>query len=81
MRAIRQEVDGSVRRLRGAAAIETFDTLLTADEIDYDEETGYAEARGRVKFVNYEEGENLEANRAEYNLRTKIGRASCRERV
>lgn len=48
--------------------------LLTADEIDYNEETGEAEARGNVTFENFESGEKLSASRIEYNLKEETGR-------
>ncbi len=73
VRAASQEAEGPNRRLRGGAELESADFTLRADEIDYNEETGYAEARGNVKFRNLESGEELEADRAEYRLREKTG--------
>lgn len=61
-------------RLRGAAAVETVDTLLRADEIDYNQETGDVEARGNAYFENFEREERLEADRIEYNLREERGK-------
>ncbi|MCU0245573.1 MAG: hypothetical protein MUC42_03305 [Bryobacter sp.] len=74
IRALRQEVEGPVRRLRGAAELETPDLLIQADEIDYNEETDYAEARGNVRYRNYDGGEQLEAERVEYFLGEQRGR-------
>ncbi len=74
VRGATQEVEGTMRRLRGAAEIETTEIRLSADEIDYDEAKGYAEARGNVRFDNFEGGEHVEADRAEYNLRDETGR-------
>jgi LPS-assembly protein len=74
VRAVRQEVEGSKRRLRGKAEVETFDALLTADEMDYDEESGIAEARGNVTYRNYQSGEELKCSRAEYDVNQERGR-------
>ena len=71
---LRQEMDGPVRKLRVAARLETAEMLLTADEIDYNELTGEAEARGNVNFENFDNGEKLAASRVEYNLKEETGR-------
>jgi LPS-assembly protein len=47
---------------------------LQADEIDYDEQSGYAEARGHVIFDHYAGGEHIEADRVEYSLKNETGR-------
>jgi LPS-assembly protein len=73
VRAVTQESEGSFHRLRGAAVVETTEMILKADEIDYDEEKGYAEARGNVKFDHFAGGEHLEADRVEYNLKNETG--------
>jgi LPS-assembly protein len=72
--AVNQQVEGKKRRLRGAARVETVELLLTADEIDYDEQTGDSEARGNVYFKNFESGEEMRCDRAEYNVQTQTGR-------
>jgi LPS-assembly protein len=69
-----QEMEGPIRKLRVAARLETTEMLLTADEIDYNEDTGEADARGTVTFQNFQNGEKLEAVRMEYNLREETGR-------
>lgn len=74
IRGVSQEQDGPQYHLRGAAEIETTDSLLQADEIDYDSDNDYAEARGHVRYTNYEQGEKIEADRAEYHLDTKRGK-------
>ena len=71
---LRQEMEGPIRKLRVAARIETTEMLLTADEIDYNELTGDADARGNVTFENFENGEKLTAVRMEYNLKEESGR-------
>lgn len=71
---LRQEMDGPIRKLRVAAKLETTETLLKADEIDYNESTGDAEARGNVYFERFETGEILQATRVEYNLKDGKGK-------
>ena len=74
VRGIHKEVIGSVYHLRGKAELETTEGLLTADEMDYDEATGYAEARGNVHYKNFDSGEELYCNRAEYNVIEERGK-------
>ncbi|HBY64059.1 MAG TPA: hypothetical protein DEH78_29910 [Solibacterales bacterium] len=69
-----QETKGQWRYLRGAAAIETTELLLEADEIDYNEVTGEAEARGNVRYRSYVGGERLNAARVEYNMKSETGK-------
>src|SRR6266700_931872 len=45
MDAVTLESDGPLRKLRGAARIETTEMVLYANQIDYNADTGYAEAR------------------------------------
>ncbi len=68
-----QAAEGSRYRLRGSAELETTDSLLQAEEIDYDEATGHAMASGHVRYKNFETGEELEAERVEYNFRDQTG--------
>jgi LPS-assembly protein len=70
----RQEAEGSVYHLRGSAYIETTELRLSADELDYDEETGEAEARGQVHFLDFERGQELWADKVEYNLQLETGK-------
>ncbi len=71
--ADKQETEGSVSHMRGHAHLETTDRKLLADEIDYDEDTGEAEARGHVYFENFIEGDKLRCDRGKYNIRTETG--------
>ncbi|MGQ9917448.1 MAG: LPS-assembly protein LptD [Bryobacteraceae bacterium] len=73
VRAAQQEREESRYRLRGKAQIETREMLLEAEEIDYDQETGVAEARGRAHYVNFTSGEQLWAERIDYNLKDASG--------
>ena len=72
--AVTQESEGSLIHLRGQAHIETTEVMLRADELDYDQETGDAEARGNVKFVHYANNEELQAEKVEYNVKKETGK-------
>lgn len=72
--AILQETEGPLSKLRGRAHVETTEMMIEADEIDYNQNTHYAEARGNVKFDHFERGEHIEADRVEYNLESEEGR-------
>jgi LPS-assembly protein len=74
VRAVKQEKLGSVYHLRGNAEVETTDMMLKADEIDYDESSADAEARGNVRFEHFVRGEKLQASRAEYNIDDETGK-------
>jgi len=71
--AEQEESDGKVLHLRGNARVETADALLTADEIDYNQETHEAEARGKVRYESFSHGEKLDCDRADYNTESKTG--------
>ncbi len=66
--AVTQETDGPLRKLRGRARVETAEMVLYADEIDYNESTRYAEARGNVHFKHYIRNEEIFASKVEYYL-------------
>ncbi len=70
----RQVSESGVYHLRGHAVIELSDTILKADEIDYNEETGDAEARGHVYYENFTQNERLTCDRVEYNTDTQHGK-------
>ena len=72
--AVDQDAEGTKYKLRGNAEVETIDMLLKADEIDYDKETGEAEARGHVRFEKFDTGEKLQASRVQYNLDAQTGK-------
>jgi LPS-assembly protein len=72
--AVTKDVVGGVYHLAGAASVETTQAKLWAEEIDYDENTGEAAARGNVYVKYFEKGEEMWADRAEYNLQTDTGR-------
>jgi LPS-assembly protein len=68
-----ETVDGPWRHLRGSVRVETSDMLLQTDELDWNTETGDVEARGHVHYVNYNRGEMLDCDRAEYNIDQETG--------
>lgn len=74
VRAVTQEAEGSIYRLRGDAVVETTEMILRADEIDYDQNKGYAEARGNVRFDHFADGTHIEAERVEYDLKNEAGK-------
>lgn len=74
IRAVQQEAEGSIYKLRGAAELETSDTLIRADYIEYNEITGEANAEGNVTFRSFVSGETLRAERVEYNVREETGK-------
>ncbi len=74
IRSVTQEVDGVMRHMRGMVHIETNDMLLTADELDYNSESGDVSARGHVHFEHYARGEKMDCDRAEYNVETETGK-------
>ena len=63
-----------MRHLRGGVHLETSDMLLRADELDYNTETGDAEARGHVHFEHFVRGEKLDCDHAEYNVNMETGK-------
>jgi LPS-assembly protein len=72
--AIQQEKNGSNYILRGNAQLEATDWILKADEIEYDEESREAHARGNVRFEDFKTGEKLNASRIDYNVEDETGK-------
>jgi LPS-assembly protein len=73
VRAVTQEMAGSVRKLRGHVELESSEMLFRADELDYNEATGYVEARGNVYFQHFTRNEELWADKVEYHLDDETG--------
>ncbi len=71
--SVTQEANGEWRYLRGSARVETTDTLLQADEIDYNSGTGDVILRGNVHYESYISGNKLRCDRGEYNVDTQKG--------
>ena len=69
-----QSTDGRTwRYLRGNVELRKQEMLLRADEVDYNEQTGDAEARGNVRFLHPGRQEDVYAERFTYNLKTETG--------
>ncbi len=71
--SVTQEVDGSLRHLRGNVRLEMTDKKLEADEVDYDEDTGDAEFRGNVRYENFLDGTKLNCDHGKYNVNSETG--------
>ena len=52
--------------MRGRHRIVTTDSELRADELDYNNETDYVEARGKVEYQNFVSQEKLYCDKVEY---------------
>lgn len=72
--SVTQEVVGPLRHLRGMVRVETSDTLLRADEVDYNSDTGDVEARGHVHLEQFTKGQKLDCDHATYNVNTDSGK-------
>jgi hypothetical protein len=60
-----QERDGNWRHLRGNVRIESADMQIKADELDWNTETDYVEARGHVHFEYFARGEKLDCDKVQ----------------
>jgi LPS-assembly protein len=69
-----QDSQGEWKYLIGAAKIRTSEMTITADEIDFNQDTAWAYARGHVHLVHYATGDVLNADHGEYNLKTEEGK-------
>lgn len=69
-----QTVEGDWVRLRVGAVVDITESKLEADEIDYNLETGEAHARGHVHYQNFEEGEEIFCEKADYNTKDATGK-------
>ena len=73
MKALEQEKQGTVYKLRGQAEVRYRTYILYADEITYDSDTGVAHADGHVVLDGGPYDEHVEANHAIYNVRAETG--------
>jgi LPS-assembly protein len=70
-----QEIEeGKIFHWRVNVVFETREAILKADEVDYNQETGEAKARGHVYFKHYEGNEELWAERVDYNVEDESGK-------
>lgn len=63
-----EDLDGSWRHFRGHVRIETPDMQILADELDWNTDSDYVEARGHVHFEYFARGEKLDCDKAQYYL-------------
>ncbi len=73
MRALEQEKQGTVYKLRGQTEIRYQTYILYADEVTYDSATGESHAEGHVVLDGGPDDEHIEATRGTYNVRTQTG--------
>src|SRR5207253_1786367 len=74
IRALQQERNGAVFKLRGQAEIHYGTYVLYADAVDYNSDTGEATADGHVVLDGGPNDEHVEATHGAYNVRTEAGR-------
>jgi LPS-assembly protein len=72
--AVDQKSEGEWKYLKGGAEVRTSEMTITADEIDFNSDTAWAYARGHVHLEHYATGDILNADHAEYNLKTEEGK-------
>ncbi len=72
--SITEDSNGSLRYLHKDAKIETSDFDLSADEIEFNSDTNWAYAHGHVHLNHFATGDELDADHAEYNLKTEQGK-------
>ncbi|MCI0401937.1 MAG: LPS assembly protein LptD, partial [Acidobacteria bacterium] len=73
IRAREQEKAGEVFHLRGEAEIRYRDFIFRADQVTYDTANEQITATGKVSFEGGPHDENIQADRASYNVRTESG--------
>ena len=73
IRAVQQERDRSLYKLRGQAEIHYRNYILYADEITYNSSTGDTELEGHVVLDGGPYDEHVEASHGNYNVRTQVG--------
>jgi LPS-assembly protein len=72
--ALTQTSDGPVRHLRGHAVIELNDSIIKAESIDYNEDTGDVVAEGHVFYQSFVQNEQITCDKVEYNMDTERGK-------
>jgi LPS-assembly protein len=73
IRAIQQEKDGSIYKLRGQSEVHYRGYSFYADEMTYNQDTGDASAEGHVVLDGGPNDEHVEASHATYNIRSEVG--------
>jgi LPS-assembly protein len=73
IRAVQQEKDGSLFKLRGEVEIHYRAYVLYADEVTYNSATGDTDLEGHVALDGGPYDEHVEASHGTYNVRTETG--------
>ncbi|MFY9561513.1 MAG: LPS assembly protein LptD [Terriglobales bacterium] len=73
IRAVLQEKDGSLFKLRGQAEIHYRNYVLYADEVTYNSASGDTQLEGHVVLDGGPYDEHVEASHGNYNVRTQVG--------
>ncbi|MDQ2711367.1 MAG: LPS assembly protein LptD [Acidobacteriota bacterium] len=71
---VSQESNNEWRYLKGSSKVQTTEMSISADQIDYNSDTHWAYARGRVRLEHYKTGDIVNAEKAEFNLETDEGK-------
>ncbi|MBV9266567.1 MAG: LPS-assembly protein LptD, partial [Acidobacteriaceae bacterium] len=69
-----QESDGPLKHLHQNAEVKTSDMDISADEIDFNSDTNWANARGHVHLRHFASKDDIKADRADYNIKTHEGK-------
>ncbi len=73
IRAREQEKAGDVFHLRGEVEVRYRDLVFRADQVTYDTSSGQITAAGKVSVEGGPHDESIQADRADYNVRTESG--------
>lgn len=73
IRAVQQEKDGSLYKLRGEVEVHYRSYILYADEVTYNSATGDTDLEGHVVLDGGPYDEHVEASHGTYNIRTETG--------
>ncbi len=72
--SVTQESDGNLKHLIGDSYVQTSEMRISADKIDFDTDTDWTYAHGHVHMEHYATGDKIDADHAEYNIRTEEGK-------
>jgi LPS-assembly protein len=73
IRAVQQEKDGSLYKLRGEVEVHYRSYILYADEVTYNSATGDTDLEGHVVLDGGPYDEHVEASHGTYNIRSETG--------
>src|SRR3954453_8810639 len=72
--SIAEDSTPPMRLLHKMAKIVTSEMVISADEIQYNSDTDWAYAQGHVHLEHFVTGDKINADHAEYNLKTQAGK-------